>query len=357
MGDCMDRLLWFRKPRLLNLLAGWRDLTALVALRASILATTSHLADYADGVADQAESVAFDYAFLLGELQQISEAQTLERAHYYIDRLARSIATVRTTAINDINLNRWKEYDDINTDSLWMIDRRDGSGVHSAGYWGNFVPQIPNQLMRRYTKQGDWVLDTFAGSGTSLIEGQRLGRNVLGVELQPHMVEYANQAVEREPNPLAIVARSVHGDCTTINWQSLLADYGQRHAQLAIMHPPYFDIINFSDDERDLSNAPSVDDFLGQMAAAVAQVKPVLQRGRHLAVIIGDKYMHGEWVALGFRTMEVVQQQGFQLKSIIVKNFEDTTGKRHQKELWRYRALVGGFYIFKHEYIFLFRKK
>jgi hypothetical protein len=41
---------------------------------------------------------------------------------------------------------------------------------------------------------------------------------------------------------------------------------------------------------------------------------------------------------------------------IAVKNFEETRGKRNQKELWRYRALVGGFYVFKHEYIFIFQK-
>jgi len=50
-------------------------------------------------------------------------------------------------------------------------------------------------------------------------------------------------------------------------------------------------------------------------------------------------------------------KRGFSLKSIIVKNFDDTTAKRNQKELWRYRALVGGFYIFKHEYIFLLEKQ
>jgi len=48
---------------------------------------------------------------------------------------------------------------------------------------------------------------------------------------------------------------------------------------------------------------------------------------------------------------------GLKLKSIVVKNFEETRGKRNQKELWRYRALVGGFYVFKHEYIFIFQKK
>jgi len=60
---------------------------------------------------------------------------------------------------------------------------------------------------------------------------------------------------------------------------------------------------------------------------------------------------------LGFLTMNEILKRGFLLKSIIVKNFEETLGKRNQKELWRYRALVGGFYIFKHEYIFVFKKK
>jgi hypothetical protein len=65
----------------------------------------------------------------------------------------------------------------------------------------------------------------------------------------------------------------------------------------------------------------------------------------------------GEWIPLGFQAMNVVQQRGFVLKSIVVKNFEETAGKRAQKELWKYRALVGGFYVFKHEYIFIFKKK
>ena len=83
----------------------------------------------------------------------------------------------------------------------------------------------------------------------------------------------------------------------------------------------------------------------------------VLDKGRYLAVVIGDKYSDGEWIPLGFYTMQEVMKRGYKLKSTIVKNFDTTKGKMNQKELWRYRALAGGFYIFKHEYIFLFQKK
>jgi hypothetical protein len=83
---------------------------------------------------------------------------------------------------------------------------------------------------------------------------------------------------------------------------------------------------------------------------------PILDKGRYCAVVIGDKYSAGEWIPLGFYVMQEMMHKGFKLKSTIIKNFDQTTAKRNQKELWRYRALAGGFYIFKHEYIFIFQK-
>jgi len=100
--------------------------------------------------------------------------------------------------INDLNLKNWKEYQDIITDSLWIIGERDKSGAHRGDYHGNFIPQIPNQLMRRFTKKGDVVLDTFLGSGTTLIECKRLGRNGIGIELLPKIAELAKQRISQE---------------------------------------------------------------------------------------------------------------------------------------------------------------
>ncbi len=284
-----------------------------------------------------------DYLFL--ELEQIQNSLTLERAIYYVERLEKGVTSIKTSDINDINLNRWKEYDDILTDSLWLLDKRDSSGVHSAGYWGNFIPQIPNQMMKRYTKKGEWVLDTFAGCGTTLIEAQRLGRNCLGVELQANIAEKATKFISAEPNKYSTTWKIFNDDSTNIDYKPALESLNIKSVQLVIMHPPYFDIIKFSDDLRDLSNAASVDSFLSMLKKVAANAVSVLDKGRYLILVIGDKYAGGDWIPLGFLAMNEILNLGFSLKSIVVKNFEDTTGKRSQKDLWRYRALVGGFYI------------
>jgi len=302
------------------------------------------------------DAIVVNNQLLIKEIDQIVDSITLERTLYYTKRLKKILSEIKTSRINDINLNRWKEYDDIITDSLWVLNRRDNSGAHIGWYWGNFIPQIPNQFLRRYTKSEDWVLDPFLGSGTTLIECKHLGRNGIGIELQDKVANAAVKLIEKEKNTQNIKTSVIIGDSTDLNIKSELSKLGIKSVQLLLMHPPYWDIIKFSNDKRDLSNAKNIQDFLLMLGKVVDNTYDILDRGRYFGLVIGDKYSKGDWIPLGFYCMQEVLKRGYQLKSIIVKNFEETKGKRNQKELWRYRALVGGFYIFKHEYIFLFKK-
>ena len=99
---------------------------------------------------------------------------------------------------NDFNL-QWenrKQYEDILTDSLRIINERDKSWKHSNFYHGNFIPQIPNQFIRRYTKKWDYVVDLFIGSWTTAIECENLWRNIVGVDLNGELIQRLDTLIE-----------------------------------------------------------------------------------------------------------------------------------------------------------------
>ncbi len=257
--------------------------------------------------------------------------------------------------INDIDLKKWKDYDDIITDSLWLIDKRDNSGNHKGDYHGNFIPQIPNQLMKRYTKKEDWVLDAFLGSGTTLIECQKLHRNGIGIDIDPNILEIAKQRATTEKGSSQL--EFINGNSAIINLDSILKKHNIKKVQLVILHPPYWDIIKFNNIAGNISNADTLNDFLKQLSDIVDNMTQYLEYDRYVGIVIGDIYKKSQWIPLGSYITQMMLNKGFLLKSIVVKNISETKAKQNHKAIWRYRALLGGFYIFNHEYILILQKK
>lgn len=52
-------------------------------------------------------------------------------------------------------------------------------------YPAKYIPQIPAALIQSLSNEGDYVLDPFCGSGTTLVESRLLGRNSVGVDVNP----------------------------------------------------------------------------------------------------------------------------------------------------------------------------
>jgi len=259
-------------------------------------------------------------------------------------------------AFNDLDLKNWQN-SKILTDSLWFMPERDKSGKHSNFYHGNFIPQIPHQFILRYTKKDDVVLDPFAGSGTTAYEAEKLKRNFIGIDLQKKLIDDIKTKIDTKDNFIELIDGDSASAQTFVKVKSVLKRHNKQKIQLAILHPPYFDILKFSSSQKDLSNAGTLKNFLDKLGQVVKNAVAVLEKNRYLILVIGDKYSQGKWMPLGFYCMYKIMKLnlGLILKSVIVKNMAGNRGKRNQESIWRYRALASDYYIFKHEYIFVFK--
>jgi len=69
-----------------------------------------------------------------------------------------------------------------------------GNKHHSA----TFPDSLPTWFIRLFTEEGDWVLDPFAGSGTTLEAAQTLGRNSIGIEARSEFSELAHKNLNKK---------------------------------------------------------------------------------------------------------------------------------------------------------------
>ena len=231
---------------------------------------------------------------------------------------------------NDFDLSgeNWKNID-LNMDSLWVIPERKKWGKHDNFYHGNFIPQIPEHFIKRYTKKGWWVFDGFLWSATTAVECEELERNFIWVDIQESLVDRAKNLINSE----SIKKEFICGNSASVQTRNIiewyLKAYGQNGFDLAFLHPPYDNIIKFTDRKEDLSNCETTQEFYKEFGKVLENTYYLLNKWAYLIVVIWDKYQNSEWIPLGFWCMAEAQKVWFKLKSIIVKN----------RKSWKWRNL------------------
>lgn len=258
----------------------------------------------------------------------------------------------------ELNKETWKELD-INVDSLWMIGPRAKGGKRENNYHGNFVPQIPDQMIRRYTPENGIVLDMFMGSGTTLYEAERLGRSYIGLDINDEIINYVRSKMDGSKAKYFI-----HNCDVTDSEQVSLAlsddviKLQNTGVDLVMSHPPYLDIVKFTDKKEDLSNISDINAFIEKYTQSVKNIWPFLKKKQYFVLVIGDLWRNGEVIPLGFYLMYAIKKAvKCELKGIVVKDMVGNRGKIGSEGIWKYRALKNGNFLFKHEYIFVFKKK
>ena len=248
--------------------------------------------------------------------------------------------------LNDLDLKNWRQYNgDITTDALWLtpqsphpkfnLPKRDifkSIPKEDNGYHGKFIPEIPYQFIQRFTKKGEIVWDCFAGVGTTHYIAEMLGRRCICNDLNP-----------RKPFIL-------RADSTTLN--------PLENVQLLIMHPPYWDAIQYSTSPEDGCNMLTLKEYESWFDKVVVNTTQYLDRGRFLVLVCGNLYKDGEEITLGYYAKEIIRRRGFKLKSHIIKDYGETKSGNFGKlyNLNYYRQLKGNYNNFYGDNIFLLQK-
>lgn len=233
---------------------------------------------------------------------------------------------------------------ELETNTVWAFHDRGKWATHDAKYRGNWSPYIPRNVILRYSQEGDTVLDPFVGGGTTAVEAKLTNRNFIGFDINPAAVERSRQKCEFSFDTTAST-RIELGDARSMPLDDATVD-------LICAHPPYADIIHYSDDiEGDLSLLP-MKDFLFEMGKVAQEFHRVLKKDKFCAILMGDMRKKGMVQPLAFETMRVFELTGFKTKEIIIKEQHNCKATGY----WKTNSVKFNFLLLAHEYLFIFKK-
>lgn len=233
---------------------------------------------------------------------------------------------------------------ELETNTVWTFPNRGKWATHDAKYRGNWSPYIPRNIILRYSKECDTVLDQFVGGGTTAVEAKLTHRNFIGIDINPSAIDISKNKCNFDFNTQATTQLTV-GDARSLTIPDSSID-------LICTHPPYANIINYSENiEHDLSLLP-MKEFLFEIGNVAEECYRVLKKDKFCAVLMGDLRQKGMVKPLAFETMRIFEFAGFKTKEIIIKEQHNCKATGY----WKTNSVKHNFLLLAHEYLFIFKK-
>ncbi|MCR4397091.1 MAG: DNA methyltransferase [Candidatus Saccharicenans sp.] len=239
--------------------------------------------------------------------------------------------------------------------TVWSFRQRGSWATHSGEYRGNYSPNIPRNIILRYSRPADLVLDMFCGAGTTAIEAKLLGRRCIAYDINEKAVELARENLSFQMNPLVFPGDSIkqyfEPELEVRDARDLSA-LKNNSIDLICTHPPYANIIQYTNNKLADLSFLDIEDFLEEMRKVAAESLRVLKPGRQCALLIGDTRRKKHIIPLGFRLIDVFLEAGFSLRELIIKRQHNckTTG------FWYDKSIKHNFLLLAHEYLPVFEK-
>lgn len=210
----------------------------------------------------------------------------------------------------------------VQTTTLWEYPSQHyGDGEQgSSEYRGATPSYIIWNLLQRYTKEKDLVVDPFAGSGTTLDVAADMKRRALGYDLQPHH------------------ERVFRADARSLPLEDEKADF-------VFMDPPYGDNLTYSGRPECIGELAATDPaYFAAFEQVFAEIDRILRPGRYMAVYVCDVWKKSAFVPIGSILAEMLAQRFLPVDHVaVVRGNKDLEKGNYHKAAEEENFFLRGF--------------
>jgi adenine-specific DNA-methyltransferase len=216
--------------------------------------------------------------------------------------------------------------------TLWEYPSQHyGEGMQGdKAYQGATPSYVVWNLLARYTREGDLIVDPMCGSGTTIDVGREMKRRVLGYDLTPTRPDIFRADARKLP----------------------LED---KKADFIFIDPPYSDHIEYSKDARCIGKLSAFDeDYFRAMDKVIGECDRILRPKRCMALYVSDTYQKKRgFVPIGFRLFVQLCERFRPLDIVAVVRHNRKLKRSH----WHTEAVKGNYYLRGFNYLFIMKKE
>jgi len=230
------------------------------------------------------------------------------------------------------NQNQKDEKPPFETTTLWDYPKQSyGKKPKGNNKFQGVTPAfIIWNMIQRYTKPGDLVVDPMAGSGTTIDVCEEEGRRVIGYDINPQHPK----VIKNDSRKIPLADNSV---------------------DMVFIDSPYGDNVNYSNDPADIEKISAEDPrFYHELEKVAFEIYRILKPEKVLGWLIGNQWVKRKFTPVGFKIYQMlVDNVGFEPIDIIC------VARRNQSsntQIWHYRAKKFNFFLRGFKYLILVRK-